>query len=40
MTFYLRDGYWAELEGRYVVDQEDALAKRITPFFVRDTDKF
>lgn len=40
MTFYLRDGYWAELESRYVVDQEDALAKRITPFFVKETDRF
>lgn len=40
MTFYLRDGYWAELESKYVENPEDALAKRITPFFVRDTDKF
>ena len=40
MTFYLSDGYWAELESRYVEKPEDALAKRITPFFVRETDKF
>ena len=40
MTFYLRDGYWADLESRYVVNPEDALAKRITPFFVKDTDQF
>jgi len=40
MTFYLRDGYWAEKESRYVVNPEDALAKRITPFFVREDDAF
>ncbi|MBR0091833.1 MAG: isocitrate lyase/PEP mutase family protein [Lachnospiraceae bacterium] len=40
VTFYLRDGYWQELEGRYVANPEDSLSKRITPFFVRETDRF